>query len=463
MCETLRVVIMGKHANQPEAATHVDHRNPLIRKTLETAIQHQAAGRREQAQALFQQVLEQSPDHPVALCRLGVMAFVSGDREEAINLVGRAVTVAPDFAKAHENLAIMYQSTGKLFDAENSFRAVLALQPDNAEAHNNVGFVLLKQGKPVEALESLQRAIAIAPDYLIAHYNLGNAFHTCGRIDEAIASYRAVITLDGSFAAAHYSLHALLLDPGDMTPAINCVRRALECEPASAQYRFVLGMLLDYAGSHEEAATHMGAIDQAAKPVLANRDAWDHIRSYGEPLPHITGSAIAAFRIAADAANTTGQVLEFGVRFGNSIRQIAGLVGQDVHGFDSFEGLPEAWHNEPGGAYTTGGVMPAVPDNVTLHKGWFDDMLPEFVAQHPEPVRLLNIDCDIYSSTITILDTLAPQIVPGTVMVFDEYIGGESWRDDEFRAFTEMAAKHGWQHEILCFSFLTGQVVIRIK
>jgi hypothetical protein len=106
--------------------------------------------------------------------------------------------------------------------------------------------------------------------------------------------------------------------------------------------------------------------------------------------------------------------------------------------------------------------MPEVPDNVTLHQGWFDQTLPAFLKQHQEPVRLVNIDCDIYSSTKTVLDLLAAQIVNGTVIVFDEYIGNAHWREDEYKAFQEAAAKYGWHYEYLCFSIFTKQTVVRI-
>jgi hypothetical protein len=155
-------------------------------------------------------------------------------------------------------------------------------------------------------------------------------------------------------------------------------------------------------------------------------------------------------------------VLELGVRHGNTIRQIAALAQQPVHGFDSFEGLPEAWHSESKGSYTTRGVLPAVPKNVTLHAGWFEDTLPPFLAQHDGPARMINIDCDIYSSTKTVLDNLAPRIVPGTVLVFDEYIGNEHWREDEYKAFQEAVARYGWRYEYLCFSVFTKQVAVRI-
>ena len=171
---------------------------------------------------------------------------------------------------------------------------------------------------------------------------------------------------------------------------------------------------------------------------------------------------IDTFKICISAAPAAGMVLEFGVRNGNSIRQIAGLAKQNVHGFDSFEGLPEVWHHEPKGSYTTEGEIPAVPANVTLHVGWFDKTLPEFLAQNEGPVRFVNIDCDIYSSTKTVLDLLAPRIVAGSVLVFDEYIGNEHWCADEYKAFQEAVATYGWKYEYLCFSLFTKQVAVKI-
>ena len=74
----------------------------------------------------------------------------------------------------------------------------------------------------------------------------------------------------------------------------------------------------------------------------------------------------------------------------------------------------------------------------------------------------MNIDCDIYKSTKTVLELLAEQIIPGTVIAFDEYIGNTSWREDEFKAFQEAVLKFGWHYEYLCFSFMTKQVAVRI-
>jgi hypothetical protein len=221
-------------------------------------------------------------------------------------------------------------------------------------------------------------------------------------------------------------------------------------------------MMLDYTGNPEAAVHHFDRADKSSNLCRAKRDAWLYLKSINEALPPITGSNIQAFKLGIDSAAVDGLMLEFGVRFGSSIRQIAALVNKTVHGFDSFEGLPEQWHHEPKGMYSTNGVIPNVPGNVVLHAGWFEDTLPRFLERHSGPVRFMNVDCDTYSSTKTILDHLADRIVPGTVIVFDEYIGNEYWREDEFKAFQEAVAKYDWRYEYISFSFFTKQVVIRV-
>jgi predicted O-methyltransferase YrrM len=157
-----------------------------------------------------------------------------------------------------------------------------------------------------------------------------------------------------------------------------------------------------------------------------------------------------------------GLVLEFGVAGGDSVRVLAELADGPVHGFDSFEGLPEAWpgRHEGAGHYSMGGRLPAVPATVSLHKGWFDDTLPGFLAAHAGPAAFVHIDCDLYASTRTVLDALSGRIVPGTVIVFDEFFNFPSWREHEYKAFAEFVDAHDIAFSYLCAGF--QQVAVRI-
>lgn len=158
-----------------------------------------------------------------------------------------------------------------------------------------------------------------------------------------------------------------------------------------------------------------------------------------------------------------GLVLEFGVYSGKSINLISErLPNRRIFGFDSFEGLPTEWagrHVKQGHFKKV--ELPEVNDNVHLIKGWFDDTLPIFVdANEEQPVSFLHIDCDLYSSTKTVFDNLRKRIVPGTIIVFDEYMNYTTWRHHEHRAFMELCESENIEFTYLAFGLQQASVRI---
>ena len=113
--------------------------------------------------------------------------------------------------------------------------------------------------------------------------------------------------------------------------------------------------------------------------------------------------------------------LEFGVFQGASMRYWSRELKHPesvLHGFDSFEGLPESWSYLPEGAFTTDGRVPAVDDaRVKFFKGWFDEVLPNYhLPEGSFDTLIINVDADLYSSTACILRHLRSSIRPGTFL-----------------------------------------------
>jgi len=156
-------------------------------------------------------------------------------------------------------------------------------------------------------------------------------------------------------------------------------------------------------------------------------------------------------------------VCEFGVFTGDSINRIARLLPDaTVWGFDSFEGLPEDWRDRfPQGTYAVK-KMSRMRRNVRLIKGFYDETLDPFLREHPGKARFLHIDCDLYSSTRTVLDAFAGRIQPGTVVVFDEYFNYPGWQEGEYRAFAEFVEKTGVGFEYLGYCRYGEQAAVRI-
>lgn len=161
----------------------------------------------------------------------------------------------------------------------------------------------------------------------------------------------------------------------------------------------------------------------------------------------------AAFlRDAAARAPAEGVLAEFGVFSGTTLRWMAeAFPARRFLGFDSFRGLPADWRGYKSFDFDRGGAPPEVPPNVELVIGPFEETVPRFAAD-PPPIALAHIDCDIYESARLVLSALAPHLVPGTILVFDEYFNYPGFREHEFRACAEFLAETGRGIEWLTYS-----------
>ena len=163
-------------------------------------------------------------------------------------------------------------------------------------------------------------------------------------------------------------------------------------------------------------------------------------------------------------AELNGLFLEFGTKRGHSVKEIAKMTRNTIHGFDSFQGLPEDWSGTTlrKGKFGFKGRLLKLPGNVIVHKGWFDESLPVFVKNHGDVVAYMHVDCDLYSSTRTVFTQLADRIVAGTVIVFDEYFNYPNWQQHEYKAFREFVHEHGIEYSYLGFLSYGGTVAVKI-
>ena len=152
------------------------------------------------------------------------------------------------------------------------------------------------------------------------------------------------------------------------------------------------------------------------------------------------------FHAELDFQNNHGHWMEFGVREGITIEQFLKYKPTaHIHGFDSWQGLPESW-DVGNKVYQPGDMSVPIPkfdDRVELWKGWFADTVDPWKAKHDGTIQLLHVDGDLYSSAKTVLTKLNDRIVPGTVIIFDEIanwrlVGKMSnWCDGEWLALVE--------------------------
>ena len=167
-----------------------------------------------------------------------------------------------------------------------------------------------------------------------------------------------------------------------------------------------------------------------------------------------------------------GHYVEFGVYEGKSINYLASLNKNiTFHGFDSFEGLPEQWfmgHKVIEKGHFAVSELPKVVPNVVLHEGWFEDTIPVWKKDHKRHISFINIDCDLYKSTKTVLELLNNQIVESTLIRFDDLLPSPisaypKWEEGEWKALVEWCKNYDREVVPLARSWKQGCIMKVVK
>jgi protein O-GlcNAc transferase len=275
-----------------------------LAEALDVAVDHHQAGRLNEAEALYRQILQVEPQHADALCLLGRIEHQNGRQEQAVELFNQAIAISgaepmfhnnlgqalrdqgkldeaaaayrealrlkPDYSQALCNLAIVMQGQGDLVQAESLFREAVRLSPDLAAPYNNLGTLLRHQDRWSEAKTCYQTAIRLQPDLAVAYNNLGNVFRHEKLLSEAIEAYQNGVRLAPEYATAHFNLGVALRQRGQFAEALREFQDVVRIEPDNFEAFTNLGLLWNVLGHAEEAiAACRKAIELNARNDIA--------------------------------------------------------------------------------------------------------------------------------------------------------------------------------------------------
>jgi len=177
--------------------------------------------------------------------------------------------------------------------------------------------------------------------------------------------------------------------------------------------------------------------------------------------------SIRAFAIneAIKKNNNDQLFLEFGVFKGSSINLFAKLltkIKSKIYGFDSFEGLKDEWITSefnPVGTFNNNKKKPKVLSNVFLIDGWVENTLDNFLEENNEKkISFVHFDMDTYKSTLFVLNKIKKLLIPGSIILFDEFYGFPNWEKYEYRALIETLEKNKYKY----IAFANRQACIEI-
>jgi tetratricopeptide (TPR) repeat protein len=427
-----------------------------VSESISLQLQHIAQLIRQQqlleAEQLCRALLKENSQLAEAWLLLSDIAFLVQRWSDAEACLKNALSLKPDQIYYQFALANFYQLTGQDQQAYPELKA-LAQHSTEPEIQQSYARVCWRLGFYQDSLQAFQRSAAQQQDN--EHYVLPliRALMSLDQLAEAQHHLDVLIqSAKHSGEAALLQLHLQLQHKG-VSATLAATRNWLKLYPQHQGLSHLAEALQCIEQQQLSKSTVLPAVQRQSLNWLLQQD--QVLNWVGIPTQVLT--------VATEVAPKEGLWLEAGVFYGRSIQLLAKATDKLVHGFDSFEGLPEDWKaGEKKGSYSTAGRMPDVSDNVRLHQGWFEQSLPLFLQQHQGPVSLLHIDCDLYSSTCTVLEQLADRFVEGSVIIFDDFLGFAGFEQHELKAFEEFVLESGWTYQVIAASVLSREVAIQL-
>ncbi len=224
-----------------------------VERDLQKAIGFHQTGKLQQAELIYQQILQIHPQHFTVLHLLGVIAYQAENFEIAVDLIGQAIKIDPNQSSCFFSLGLILKKQGRLREAINAYYKVLEIEPKNADAYNNLGNILGLSGQLEEAVDTYRKALEINPDDIRTYNNLSVVLQKQGKLAEAIDTYYRILEIDPTDVEVCRSLGMLLTERGKLEEAIDAYYKVLEVDSTDAGIYNNLGILLKEQGKFKEA------------------------------------------------------------------------------------------------------------------------------------------------------------------------------------------------------------------
>ena len=459
-----------------------------IKHAFNLAIQYHQKNNLNEAKKIYLQILKINPNHVNAHNNLGAAYKQLGEIEKAKSCFEKVIQLNPNDVDGHNNLGLLLFELKEIQKAKSFFEKTIQLNPNYVEAHNKLGTIFKELKEFQKAKDCYERAIQLNPNYAMALYNLGVIFKQFGLSQKAVGYFEKAIKINPNYAAAYNGLGIIFEELGNnIKKAKSCFDKALKINPNYVDIYWNLHSLVSNIDEAIEILKKLIHIDNNhfnAKSMLAcleyfkgnqknfnnlinsNNSNDSYIRSFKwvfslPKLPKLFFNKKDFFDGVTAISDKSKPFYEFGVWNGVSFKYLINTFGRGF-GFDTFTGIPEKWHDNPAGTYSSFGSIPQISGGEFI-VGKFEDTLPKFFSKKRSVASLINFDADLYSSTICALNNTKDIIDEDTILVFDEFLMNDRWEEDEYKALEEFCNNFNFSYDVLAVSFYTKQIGVKLK
>lgn len=194
--------------------------------------------------------------------------FVFGDhadpqeRRAAEGELQRSIRVKTDLARRAF-------SKDRLLVARELFESVIEEHPGHVQSMLNLGVVHLRNNDPLSAVQAFNDAIAIRGQIPYANFMLGVAFYQMAEYGRARECLRIALDRDPANAMAHAYLGSICAVSGEIPAAVENFEAAIRLDPTLTEPFYNLAILKAREGRKKEALElYRKALENGAQPDL---------------------------------------------------------------------------------------------------------------------------------------------------------------------------------------------------
>ncbi|PIE62529.1 MAG: hypothetical protein CSA25_04910 [Desulfobacter postgatei] len=182
---------------------------------LKKAVACHHAGKLQEAEQKYRQILDQVPDHPDATHFMGVLAYNTGKNDLAVTYLKKAIEMMPSNAGCFNNMGNVFQQQERYQESVKWYEMAVRINPAHKMAHNNIAVAYFNLGNLDKALISVEAALDLDPGYADAHNNRGEILRAMGDNDRALVAIEKAISLAPDMVNAHWNRALILLSKAD--------------------------------------------------------------------------------------------------------------------------------------------------------------------------------------------------------------------------------------------------------
>jgi len=405
-----------------------------------------------EAKSFIQKAVQIQPTSADAHNNLGVAFKDLGENQKAMSCFQKAIQINPNHVEAYNNLGIIFKELGEYKKAIGCYEKVIKINPHYAHAPSNLGVVFKELGEHQKAISCYEKAIQIDPNHVDAHNNLGIMLQELGEHQKAKSCYEKTIQIDPNYSDGYWNLHSFA---SNIDEALTILKKLYNLDNEFIEAKIMIGVLQGFKGNFTDFDVLMASPE--SNHPYARSAKWVFSLS---KLPKIFFNRWDFFNAVVGLADKSRPFYEFGVWNGISFQYLINTFKKGF-GFDTFTGLPENWHHERAGTYSSFGSVPKIVGGEFI-VGKFEDTLPKFFSKKRPLASLINFDADTYSSTLCALNYSNKVIDKKSILIFDEFLTNKNWEQDEYKALNEFCDNFHIDYEVLAVSFFSKQIAIKL-